>query len=249
VVAAGAIVILQETGFQLSSNSSTNPSLTPAPTQTPPQFVVKTVTASPSNVTPGLVTVVAEIKNQGTQNQTVLVVMQIQEPNGDIMSIPNNTATLEIPIGNSKTAIFSPMIPLNSKIGKFNVDIDVYDSNHDTKYYSTGFIYPFTTPIRFTVGFSVHPGITNYEITVDGTTYQKQALVFYWYLGTNHTISVPQIIMNTGPPFFDPDTGWQFSKWKYVESENIFTEGNILYVYVAADTPTFGMTADYVRYP
>jgi hypothetical protein len=248
IVTTGAIVIFQDQ-IQSSFNPPINPSPTPSPTETPRQFVVTTVTASPSNTTPGLVIVVAEVKNQGTQNQTVLVEMQIQEPNGNIMSIPNNSSTTEITADRSNTTTFSPVIPLNVKIGKFNVDIDVYDLNHTIQYYSTGFIYSFSTPIHFFVGFSVEPDITNYEFTVDGTTYYEQALPFYWYLGTNHTISVPEIITNAGYPFFSPDTGWRFSSWEYIASNYITSKGNTVYVNVTADTPTYRILADYVRYP
>jgi divalent metal cation (Fe/Co/Zn/Cd) transporter len=60
VVAIGAIVFLQ----QIQSHfNQPNPSPTPSPTETPEPFVVTTVTASPSNDTPGLVTVLAEVKN------------------------------------------------------------------------------------------------------------------------------------------------------------------------------------------
>jgi hypothetical protein len=226
-----------------------NPSPTPTPTKTPAPIVVTKVTTSPSNDTPGLVTVSTQVQNNRLESDNLLVVMQIQEPNGSIMSIPNNTSTVEIAAGTVKTVTFLPMIPLNTKIGEFNVDIDVYNLNQTVKYCSTGFIYPFTTPIKYHISFSTRADITNYEMTVDGITYKKQSMNFYWYLGTNHTISVPQIITNAGPPFFNPNVGWQFSKWEHMESENIVSKGNTLYVYVAADTPTYRITPDYVRWP
>jgi len=111
--------------------------------------------------------------------------MQIQEPNVNMMAIPNSNSTLEIAAGTVKTITFLPMIPLNTKIGKFNVGIDVYNLNQTTKYYSTGLICPFTTPIEYAISFSSRADITNYEMTVDGTTYKEQSMNFYWYLGTN----------------------------------------------------------------
>jgi hypothetical protein len=212
IVATGAIVIIQETIFHSSSNQQTNPS--PTPTPAVEQFVVTTVTASPSNATPGLVTIVAEVRNDGKQNETVLVIMQIKEPNGTIMSIANNSSPLNIPTGESKTATFEPVIPLNVKIGQFNVDIDVYDMQRGTKYYSTGFIYTFTTPIEFQIGFNGYLVDGDYYMTIDGATYQFPRIgsrVFYWYLGTKHTITVSNIIMNVIDP--GSNVGSQFSDW------------------------------------
>ena len=229
--------------------SQNNPSPTPTPTETPEPFAVTMVNANPSNDTPGLVTVIAQVQNNRLESESVLVVMQIQEPNGSIMSIPNGTLTVEIAAGTSKTVTFQPVIPLNTKIGKFNVGIDVYSLNQSVKYCSTGLIYPFTTPVKYNISFSTHADITNYEMTVDGTTYKEQSMNFYWYLGTNHTISVPLIITNAGPPFFNPNVGWQFSEWEHMESENIVSKGSTLYVYVAADTPTYSITPDYIPWP
>jgi hypothetical protein len=223
IVVTGAFVILHLTNIQSPSSPPTNASSTPAPTETPEQFVVTTVTASPSNATPGLVTVIAEVRNDGTQNETVLVIMQIQEPNGDIMSIANNSSPLEIPAGESKTTTFEPRIPLNVKIGKFNVDIDVYDLNQTTKYYSTGFIYPFTTPIRYYFHFDRAAKIS-FSMTVDGVTYYDDT-TFYWYLGETHTITVPHIVM------VNDVYGWIFDGWGG-------PNGNILLLNVTADGPT-----------
>jgi hypothetical protein len=246
VVIAVSVVILQESNIRSWFNcSEANPSPTPAPTEIPLQFVVTNVTASPSNSTPGLVTVVAQVKNQGIQNQTVLIVMQIQEPNGNIMSITNSNATLEIRSGGSNTTTFLPIIPLNVKIGKFNVDIDVYDLNQTTEYYSTGFIYPFTTPIRYSFTYPTGARqlcdipLFNMNITVDGTTYKSDdPKVFYWYLGTNHTVTVPVIALWTGMPGMESSAGVHFVRYEYAESEHIVSEGNVLHISVTADTPT-----------
>lgn len=206
IVVTGAFVISHLTNIQSPSSPPTNASSTPAPTETPEQFVVTTVTASPSNATPGLVTVITEVRNDGTQNETVLVIMQIQEPNGDIMSIANSSAPLEIPAGESRTTTFEPRIPLNVKIGKFNVNIDVYDLNQTTKYYSTGFIYPFTTPIEFYIFLETRKAACAqpFYMVVDGKTYQTEDRHFYWYLGTTHTISVPKLLINPSSVY-----GWQ----------------------------------------
>jgi hypothetical protein len=243
IVTTGAIVIFQDQ-IQSSFNPPINPSPTPSPTEAPREFVVTTVIASPSNITPGLVTVVAEVKNQGTQNQTVLVVMQIQEPNGNIMSIPNNSSVLQILGEASNATEFHPVIPINTKIGKFNVSIDVYDLNQTTKYYSTGFIYPFTTPIKYDFVYPTGARqlcdvpLFNMNITVDGTSYGAGTNVFYWYPGTNHTIAVPPLAYWTGMPGMENSAGVHFVRYEYADSEYIVSDGTALYVSVTAYTPT-----------
>jgi hypothetical protein len=211
-------------GFLYPNQPSTV--LTSPSTPEPPRFVVRTVTASPSNSTPGLVNVTAEIQNNGDQKETVLVEMLIQEPNGETMSIPNSTSTLEISAHTFKEVTFQPMIPLNVKIGKFNVDIDIYDLNQTSKLASTGFIYPFTTPIRFHFFLEYPHSMPNFSITVDGETYYDDWGSFYWYLGTNHTIQVPELVMN------GPYVGWKFSQWGELRRENP------LQLTVAANTST-----------
>lgn len=221
IVSIGIIVISQE-----RNQSSSSPPINPTP-ELLKQFVVTTVTASPSNTTPGLVTVIAEVQNQGSQSEKGLVVMRIQEPNGNTMSIPNNSSTIEIPAGGFKTVTFLPMIPLNSKIGKFNVDIDVYDLNQTTKYFSTGFIYPFTTPLDYHIWFWTEPDLPYYEVTVDGTIYHEQDLDFYWYLGTNHTVSVPNEIGN-----------YKLLRYQLYPGDSIVINGNILDISVTATSCT-----------
>jgi hypothetical protein len=255
-VATVAIVIFQEANRQSPVNRPSNPSSTPTPTETPPQFVVTSVTASPSNTThPNgdncLVTIVAEVENHEAHNDTVLVIMRIQEPNGNIMSLPDNSSTIEIHVGGSNTTTFRPVIPLNVKIGKFNVDIDVYDLNQTTQYYSTGYIYPFTTPMRFYItyltGARSHADAPPYDLTVDGVVYPESS-VFYWYLETNHTVSVPEIVLWDGFPGMNPDAGVILLGWVYDESPNIVSDGNVLHVYVTKDTPTT-IDVDYGHYP
>lgn len=194
-LSVSVIVILQE-----QTQSSSNPF---------EQIIVTNVTATPSNTVHGLVTVVAVVQNKGLQNQKVLVVMKIQEPNGNIMSLPNSSSTLVIGGWNSKTAIFEPMIPLNSKIGKFNLDIDVYDLNQTTKYYSTGFIYPFTTPIKFDFYIRYPALILNFYMVIDGQRYDTEQASFYWYLGTKHTVTLPDDIKNPNYPKFLHPLGWK----------------------------------------
>jgi len=230
-VTTGVIVISQLTNILSPSNPSTNASPTPTQTVLSEKFVVTTVIASPSNATPGLVTVIAEVRNDGLRNETVLVIMQIQEPNGDIMSIANNSSPLEIPAGESKTITFEPHLPLNVKIGKFNVGIDVYDLNQITKYYSTGFIYPFTTPIAFYIYLHTREAAytQQFYMVVDGITYYTEGKTFYWYLGTAHTITVPQKTVTNSA------YGYQFYSWGDTPEE---PEDNTRQLTVTANSTT-----------
>ncbi len=150
----GVAEIFGQIDFQSPHKENTTPSPTPSPTDIPTQFVVVTATASPSNDTPGKVNITAEIHNNGQQKEKVLVVLEIQEPNGNMMKIPDNTTKVEIAGGASELVTFLPMIQLNWKEGKFNAGIDLYNLGQTTEYYSTGLIYPFTTPIAFTIAFS-----------------------------------------------------------------------------------------------
>ncbi len=247
VIAIGLARIVTEINLQSLSGQQTTQSPTSYPSAKPKQFVVTTATASPSNDTPGQVNVTAEIRNNGQQKEKVLVVMEIQEPNGNMMELADNTTTLEIAGGSSETVTFLPMIPLNWKEGKFNAGIDVYNLAQTTEYYSTGLIYPFTTPIGFVFTFSPWDDLPCYSMTVDGANYSREmSYVFHWYLGTNHTVTVPKIMTNEGAPSFIPHGEWQFSNWQYTGSKNIVTSGNTLYIHVAPDTPTYRIMARYI---
>ena len=200
--------------WQSQSNTATN-----TPTISPKDVIVTKTTASPSNAThtasnvfTGLVTITADVENKGLENETFLVAMQVKEPNGDLMSLPNSTQTVEVVGGGSNSVVFEPMIPLNSKIGEFKVNIDINDSKQQNiRYYSTGFNCSFTTPIRYV--FFVHEieAGSRYGcwMTVDGHTYHSAGEAFYWYLGTNHTITFAPIIKGELPRLYylsDTDT-------------------------------------------
>ena len=224
LVIAGIFIIYPLINNSSSSDSPTNGSSSPNPSESPDSFVINSVTANPSNSTPGLVTVTGEITNNGAQNETVLVVMQIKEPNGDTMSIENNSLLLEITARETITAKFEPIIPLNVKIGIFNAQLEVYDINQTINYYSTGFIYPFTTPVRYHIYPDLGPKGFDFMMTVDGKTYHE-GQVFYWYLGEIHTIIVPHIVM------VNDVYGWIFDGWGG-------PDGNVLELNVTTDHPT-----------
>jgi hypothetical protein len=244
-IIGGVAEIFGQINFQSPSEQNNAPSPTSSPTGIPRQFVVATATASPSNDTPGQVNITAEIRNNGYQKEKVLVVLEIEEPNGNLMERTDNTTTLEIAGGATGSVTFLPMIPLNWKEGKFNAGIDIYNLEQTTEYCSSGLIYPFTTPVAFVFMFSPWDDLPSYSMTVDGVNYNKDlSYRFYWYLGTNHTVTVPQTMTNDGAPSFIPHGVWTFLGWQ-AESKNIVASGNTLFIHVAPDTPTYRIMVRY----
>jgi hypothetical protein len=206
IAVAVLLLVIVISGFVLWQNqSNTTPTATPAPTISPKDVIVTTTTASPSNVTHGLVTITANVENKDLRSETFLVAMQIKEPNGDLMTLPNSTKTVEV-VGNcSNSVVFEPMIPLNSKIGEFKVSIDVNDSKQQNiRYYSTDFNCSFTTPIKYVFFVhSIEAGCrSSCWMTVDGQTYHSAGEAFYWYLGTNHTVTFAPIIKSEIPRLY-----------------------------------------------
>jgi hypothetical protein len=199
IAIAALLLVIVISGFVFWQNQTVN-----TPTISPKDVIVTTTTASPSNVTHGLVTITADVENKGLQNETFLVAMQIKEPNGDLMTLPNSTKTVEVVGNGSGSVIFEPMIPLNSKIGEFKVSIDVNDSKQQNiRYYSTDFNCSFTTPIQYV--FFVHDLAScrsSCWMKVDGQTYHSTGEAFYWYLGTNHTITFAHMIKSEIPRLY-----------------------------------------------
>ena len=72
-----------------------------------------------------------------------------------------------------------------------------------------------TTPYSIYVRYPTY-GLPNFYMDVDGTRYYNTSATFYWSVGTTHTVSVPNEIVNQVknpilPPAIQPDS-WRLSR-------------------------------------
>jgi hypothetical protein len=160
------------------------------------------------------------------ENKTVLLILEIKQPDGSLMSIPDNQETLQVNQGSSNSTAFKVPIQLyyntgngpsqDYNVSKYLVNVDVYSTNQSIKYYTTGFSYSFTPP--FDVYFFFQNDVAGFHVymTVDGVTYQSEVMHFYWCLGTNHTIAIPNIVYVPGSN----------ASWRYSWGDNVNSSGD-----------------------
>jgi hypothetical protein len=203
----------------LPSPSISNPPLDP-PTSVPSgaalgKFQIGAVTINPPVVPMGQsVSIMLEVQNLQPENQSALVNLEVEQPDGTMLTILQDNQVINSAGSSSQTVIFPLATTVNQQPGKYLVKAEIYDLTHTNLYYSTGYNYSFNVVLSTVmVQFLISPTSIAPKITVDQKEYSFPAN-FNWYLNSVHSFTVPKMIP------IDATHSWTFIMWSDGKEEN-----------------------------